>query len=96
MTKEEAKANQDRIAKDFDLSYWYGTNCDKCCGVFPKFRTFGGVFPKFRTFGDLGGRSKCYYECEVCGKKTEPFDMPWQSERAWNRGEFVHDQLRWF
>ena len=86
MTREEAKANQDRIAKDFDLSYWYGTHCEKCCDV----------FPKFRTFGDLGGRSKCYYECEVCGKRTELFDMPWQSEKAWNNHEYKETQLSWF
>ena len=86
MTREEAKANQDRIAKDFDLSYWYGTKCEKCCDV----------FPKFRTFGDLGGHSKCYYECEVCGKRTELFDMPWQSERAWNNHEYKQNQISWF
>lgn len=59
MTKEEAKANQDRIAKDYDLGFWYGT------------------------------------ECEVCGKRTEPFDMPWQSAEAWNNHEFIAMQVRW-
>lgn len=86
MTKEEAKANQDRIAKGYDLGYWYGTNCEKCCGV----------FPKFRTFGDLGGWTRCYYECEVCGKRTDKFEMPHQAEKAWNDHEYISNQLRWF
>ncbi len=87
MTKEEAKANQDRIeASGFKLDWWYGTNCEKCCGV----------FPKFRTFGDLGGHSRCFYECEVCGKRTDNFDMPFQAEKAWNDHEYISNQLRWF
>ena len=86
MTIEEAKAKQNEIAQHYNLSYWYGTNCEKCCEV----------YPKFRTFGDLGGHSKCYYECEVCGKRTELFDMPWQSEKAWNNHEYIAQQIRMF
>ena len=40
MTREEAKAKQDEIeASGFNLGYWYGTGCKKCCGVYPKFKT---------------------------------------------------------
>lgn len=81
MTREEAKANQDRIAKHFDLSWWYGTGCEKCCGVFPKFQT------------SLGFDGSCWYECEVCGKKTEPQAMPWLAREEWNAGRFVQNQI---
>lgn len=84
MTREEAKANQDRIAKDFNLSYWYGTNCKKCCGVFPKFRhsdAFGGG---------------CWYECEVCGTRTEEKSMPWIAADAWNKGNLIPGQFTLF
>lgn len=86
MTKEEAKANQDRIAKDFNLSWWYGTRCEKCCGVFPKMGTEGNL-----------SNDKCFYVCEVCGKRTHGFDMPWQAEKAWNDHEYKSDttQLAW-
>lgn len=87
MTKEEAKAVQDKIVSDgYKLDYWYGVNCEKCCGV----------YPKFRTYGDIAGHSKCYYECEVCGKRTKPVEMPWIAEEAWNNGEFISEQIRLF
>ena len=85
MTKEEAKANQDRIAKNFKLSWWYGTNCEKCCEVYPKFDTEGD---------SAGGR--CFYICEVCGKRTNGFSMPWLAERAWNNHEYKQNQISWF
>ena len=84
MTAEEAKARQDEIAKHYRLEYWYGTNCEKCCGVYPKFRT-----------GGVQGMS-CWYECEVCGKRTEEKSMPWIAEKAWNNGEFMEQQLSLF
>ena len=36
MNKAEAKANQDRIALNYKLEWWYGTHCEKCCGIYPK------------------------------------------------------------
>ena len=84
MTAEQAKANQDELAKHYRLSYWYGTNCKKCCGVYPKFRTTNGF------------DSKCFYECEVCGTRTDLFPMPWLAERAWNNGEFLETQYSMF
>ena len=81
MTREEAIAKQADLAKDYDLSYWYGTNCTKCCDVFPALMTSQGF------------DSKCWYECEVCGKKTEPQSMPWLAREAWNRGEFMQTQM---
>lgn len=89
MTREEAKANQDEIERGpFKLSYWYGTNCEKCCGVYPKFRT--GYDPAKHM------QDACWYECEVCGKRTEFFGMPWQAEEAWNAGKFMEQQLSLF
>ena len=84
MTREEAKENQDRLAKKFNLSYWYGTNCEKCCGVYPKFRTTTGF------------DSKCYYECEVCGKRTDEEVMPWIAEEKWNNHIYRVEQIKMF
>ena len=71
MTPEEAKANQDRIAEHYKLGWWYGVNCKKC----------HGVYPKFMNTNDM---NKCFYQCEVCGRKTGVHDMPKQAEDDWN------------
>ena len=81
MTQEEAKEKQAQIAKQYDLSYWYGTNCEKCCGVYPKFKVSSGF------------DCKCWYECEVCGKRTEPQEMPWICEKKWNNHEYAENQI---
>lgn len=75
MTPEEAKAEQDRLAHSgFRLEWWYGTDCTQCCGVFPKFR-------RVKDARDL-----CYYECQVCGKRTAAKEYPWLARDAWNHG----------
>lgn len=84
MTREEARQNQEEIAKHFKLSYWCGTKCKRCCGVYPIFRTSD-------AFG--GG---CWYECEVCGTRTEEKPMPWIAEKAWNNGELIPWQFSLF
>ena len=87
MTAEEAKKHQDQlVAEGWTLSFWYGVHCDKCCGVYPKLITH------------IGGQSRdlCRYECEVCGKQTEAYDMPWQAEMAWNSGNFKTTQGKLF
>lgn len=83
MTREEAKKNQDRIARFYNLSYYYGTNCEKCCGVYPKFKTDGM-------------QAVCWYECEVCGKRTKPAGMPWIAEEAWNAHKYEEEQIKMF
>lgn len=83
MTAEEAKANQDRIAEHHDLGHWYGTRCEKCCGVYPKFRTKDTFDPQ-----------NAYYECEVCGKRTKLYTMPWLAEQAWNNHEYESDHIQ--
>lgn len=82
MTEQQAKANQGRIAEHYNLGWWYGVRCKKCCEVYPKFMTTDTT------------REKCYYECEVCHKKTKLFDMPWQAEEAWNNDEYDETVLR--
>lgn len=85
MTAEEAKEHQDDLErKGFKLAWWYGTECKKCCGVYPKFHS-----------GDML-RPGCWYECEVCGRKTEMQSMPWIAEREWNAGHFNEPQLSLF
>lgn len=83
-TEEQAKRDQEELAKKFDLGFWYGTKCEKCCGVYPAFR-----------HSDLNGGG-CWYECEVCGKRTEEVAMPWIAEEAWNAGQFREEQMRWW
>ena len=85
MTKEEAKRNQEKIAKYYNLGWWYGTNCNKCCGVYPK------LIAHLEGFNDL-----CRYECEVCGTTTEAQEMPWQAEKEWNEGRFIAKQISLF
>jgi hypothetical protein len=78
MSPEEAKAHQEQLIADgWNIGFWYGTGCKKCCGVYPKFII--QIWPK-----DL-----CRYECEVCGKTTEPYRMIWEAEEAWNKGLFI-------
>ena len=85
MTIEEAKAKQEKIAQDFNLSYWYGTWCDKCCEVYPKAEVEGNI-----------SNQDFYYICEVCGKRTRGYKMPWLARDAWNRGDFLPGQIRMF
>lgn len=74
-SKEEA-AVQKKIAKTSDLGFWYGINCEKCCGVYPKFFTETG-------FEALG-----YYVCLVYGKESKHNPMSWQSRDAWNNHKY--------
>lgn len=83
-TAEEAKREQNELAKHYDLGFWYGTGCEKCCGVYPKFRTSSGF------------DSYCWYECEVCGKRTKNASMPWIAEKDWNAGLFEQQQMSLF
>lgn len=88
MTMAEAKANQERIAQHYNLGWWYGTRCAKCCGVYPKFMRRETFDPK-----------AAYYQCEVCGRRTEYYTMPWLAEEAWNKGETIggggHQMTLW-
>lgn len=83
MTRQEALANQERIAKNYNLGWWYGTRCERCCGVLPKLETEGNM-----TDG------RCFYQCEVCGKRTKGFQMPWMAERAWNNREYLTNAVQ--
>lgn len=80
MTAEEAKAEQEKLAKHYRLSYWFGVNCIPCCGVFPKF------------MASFDNNALCWYECPVCGKRTERKAMPWLAEKDWNAGKFAETQ----
>lgn len=79
MTADEARANQERIAETFDLGWWYGVRCEKCCGVFPRL-----IVPD-------GTTGRCYYRCEVCGRRTAECEMPWIAEEKWNNHEWTDE-----
>ena len=86
MTHDQAKAIQDRLVADgYNLGWWYGTRCHKCCGVYPRLTIKDGFDPR-----------DCSYKCEVCGKQTDNYQMPWQAQEAWNNGEFIAGQIRLF
>lgn len=80
----EAKHQKD-LGKRFELGWWYGTRCTPCEGVLPKI-----------LFEYKKGEERCYYECPVCGKRTESFQIPLQAEEAWNAGRFKTTQLKFF
>ena len=69
------KAKQDKLGDNAD--WYYGTNCKKCCGVYPAFYTEGG----FRDYG--------YYVCLVCGKESIHKPMNWEAREAWNNEEYL-------
>ena len=83
MTRAEAVAEQERIGRLYNLGWYYGTNCEKCCGVYPRFHDIGS-----------NARDSVYYQCDVCGKRTPAFSMPYLAEEAWNRGEWLTHQTR--
>lgn len=86
MTAREAKAMQDGLAaKGMKLGWWYGVKCEPCCGVFPKLMKKAGFDP-----------NDAYYQCEVCGKRTDAYTMPWLAEAAWNRHEYQEQQMSLF
>lgn len=74
-TSKEIQRDQERLGRM--VGSYYGTWCDKCCGVYPKFYTEDG----FRDYG--------YYVCLVCGKESTHQPMPWQARDEWNNGRFV-------
>lgn len=86
MNQMEAIAHQKQIVDDgYDLSFWYGTGCTKCHEVFPKLQ------------GGTTEHPGCWYECEVCGKKSELAPMPWVAREYWNAGRMQGvDQLTLF
>ena len=86
MTREDALANQQEIvARGYRLEHWYGTWCKKCCGVYPKFMKVNTQNPK-----------DCYYECEVCGRRTDLYTMPWLARDAWNSDNILENQISLF
>ena len=81
MTREEAVSEQKRLSILYNgkLDFWFGTNCEKCCDVYPRFVS--------RNTNDK--YHSCAYRCDVCGKQTEWTGMPWQARDAWNNHEYM-------
>ena len=79
MTIEEAKAEQARIAEHYRLEWYYGTDCVRCCEVYPRFKANHST-------------GYCWYECPVCHKRTAEYSMPWVARDAWNRGETFREK----
>ena len=80
MTQREAMLEQQILElKGMDLGWWFGVRCEKCCGVYPRFMT--------RDTNDK--YHDAYYKCDVCGKQTDYYAMPWQCEEAWNKHQYL-------
>ena len=62
--------------------------------VLDNVRSLHNVGSVFRTSDAFGGG--CWYECEVCGTRTEEKPMPWIAEKAWNNGELIPGQFSLF
>lgn len=79
MTKQEAIKEQERLAQAYNLGWWFGTDCEKCCDVFPRFCKLD-INDKYHD---------CYYKCDVCGKQTDYYGMPSQAADAWNNHRYL-------
>lgn len=80
MTQKEAILKQNTLRRlGFPLGWWYGTDCRKCCGVYPEF------------ISDVNGHGLCAYRCPVCGKESSPAVLPWLARDAWNAGQYAKD-----
>ena len=82
-SKKEEKAKQDELRKSNMLGYYYGTDCNKCCGVYPSFQT------SVKGFDSQG-----YYVCLVCGKESKHASMPWIARDYWNGGKYEWEPER--
>lgn len=80
MTRQEAINEQKRLMIIWrgNISWWFGTDCEKCCDVYPRFVN--------RNTNDK--YHSCAFKCDVCGKQTEWTGMPWQAKQAWNNHEY--------
>ena len=71
--KSVVKQEQEELAQHFNLAWWYGVNCIKCCDVYPVFLT-----------EDNNTGHCCWYQCEVCGRKSLKAVMPHIAVQSWN------------
>ena len=79
MTREQAMEEQRLLKqKGFNLGWYFGTKCEKCCDVYPRLL--------HRNVNDK--RRDTYYRCDVCGKQTEYYGMPSEAEKAWNEHRY--------
>ena len=72
---EVVRAKQEALGDN--VGWYYGDDCNKCCGVFPAFET------------ETGFDSKCYFVCLVCGKESIHCEMPFLARDEWNAGHFL-------
>ena len=72
---EEEQEHQRKLGHS--LSFYYGTLCKRCCGVYPAFFTTDGF------------ESKGYYVCLVCGKESKHADMEHLARANWNEERYA-------
>lgn len=79
MTHDDAVNKQMELKiRGIDLGLWFGTDCEKCCDVYPRLVK--------RDANDKYHDTA--YKCDVCGKQTEWTGMWWQARDAWNNHEY--------
>lgn len=71
---EEEKEHQRKLGKM--LSFYYGTRCKRCCGVFPAYFTTDGF------------ESRGYYVCLVCGRESKNGAMEHLARANWNASRY--------
>lgn len=85
MTQQEAIIQQKMLEiKGFNLGWYFGTKCEKCCGVYPRLSHLNTNDKYHDT----------YYRCDVCGKQTEYYGMPIQAEEAWNNHRYMGEGVQ--
>ena len=69
--------------KGWNLGWYFGTDCEKCCGVYPR-----------AMHRHTNSAQDFYYKCDVCGKKTAAFTRPFMAKDAWNNHEYQADSVQ--
>lgn len=70
----EEKEKQDKLG-DF-LEYFYATECNKCCGVFPY------------VMHEDNLDNLVYIKCMVCGKESKHAKMYWVARKYWQEKKY--------
>jgi len=80
MTQREAILEQKMMQiKGINLGWYFGTDCEKCCDVYPRL-VHRNVTDKYHDTA---------YKCDVCGKQTEWTCWSSTARDAWNKHEYM-------
>jgi len=85
MTQQEAVMEQKLMQiKGMNLAWYFGTDCEKCCEVYPRL-VKRNVTDKYHDTA---------YRCDVCGKQTEWSGLISQARDAWNNHQYMGEGVQ--